>query len=185
MGHDDDFKIHRRGINGRAPPGIPPDCLELQRRTGMNAAEAELMMRLVSIARAREAPRPRLVELLQQVGSRAYTALLAERGLLSLLGSRAIALAPGAADGALRSGVELERREARLRALMLDATLRRIVEALEEAGIPTLPLKGTVLADRVHRDTRLRPTTDVDVLVPRARIGSAIETVRPLGYPAP
>jgi hypothetical protein len=100
---------------GRAP-GIPPGRSDLHPQTGVNAAEAELTMRLASIAPVREAARPRLVELLQQVDIRAYTALLAERRLLSLLGSRAIGLAPGVADDVLRSRVEGARREARLRA---------------------------------------------------------------------
>lgn len=48
-----------------------------------------------------------------------------------------------------------------------------------------MPIKGTTLADRVHGDTRLRPTTDVDVLVRPAQIRSAVETLRALGYPTP
>jgi hypothetical protein len=151
----------------------------------VNAVEAELTMRLASTAPVRNASRPRLVNLLRRVDSRAYTALLDERGLLTMLGSRAIELAPEAADDLLRSRVEAARREARVRALMLDATLRRLVGALEERGIPALPLKGTTLADRVHGDPGLRPTTDVDLLVPRAQIGAAVQALRALGYPAP
>jgi hypothetical protein len=151
----------------------------------VNAVEAELTMRLASPAGVREAARPRLVELLRQVDSSDYTALLAERGLLTLLGSRAIELAPDAADDLLRSRVDATRREARLRALVLDATLRRVVDALEGAGVPTLPIKGTTLADRLHGDPGLRPTTDVDVLVPRAQVRLAVETLCALGYPAP
>jgi hypothetical protein len=151
----------------------------------VNALEAELTMRLAGTAEVREAARPRLVELLRRADSRAYTALLAERGLLTMLGSRAIELAPEAVDDVLRSGVGSARREARLRALMLDATLRRVVKALEDAGVPTLPIKGTTLADRVHGDTGLRPTTDVDVLVPREQIRSAVEALYAPGYPAP
>jgi hypothetical protein len=128
----------------------------------VNAVEAELTMRLAATAEVREAARPRLAELLRGVDSRVYTALLAERGLLTLLGSRAIQLAPEAVDDVVRSRVERARRETRLRALMLDATLRRIVTALEDAGVPTFPIKGTTLADRLHGDTGLRPTTDVD-----------------------
>jgi hypothetical protein len=142
-------------------------------------------MRLAGTTDVREAARPRLVELLRRADSRAYTALLAERGLLALIGSRAIELAPEAVDDVLRSSVESALREARLRALMLDATLRRVVKALEDAGVPTLPIKGTMLADRVHGDTGLRPTTDVDVLVPRAQIRSAVEALRAAGYTAP
>jgi hypothetical protein len=151
----------------------------------VNAVEAELTMRLASTAPVREASRPRLVHLLSRVDSGGFTAQLDERGLLTLLGSRAIELVPDAVDDVLRSRVEAARREARLRALMLDATLRRVVEALEGEGIPTLPLKGTTLADRVHGDPGLRPTTDVDVLVPQARIPGAVETLRGLGYAAP
>jgi hypothetical protein len=151
----------------------------------VNAVEAELTMRLASTAQIREASRPRLVNLLHRVDSRAYAALLHERGLLGLLGSRAIELAPEATDEVLRSGVDAAMRQARLRALMLDTTLRQVVEALEERGIAALPLKGTTLADRVHGDPGLRPTTDVDVLVPRTQIGAAVQALRALRYPAP
>jgi Uncharacterised nucleotidyltransferase len=151
----------------------------------VNAVEAELTMRLASTAPVREAARPTLAQLLRRVDTDAYTGLLAGRGLLGLLGSRAIELAPEAADELLRSRVDAAKRESRLRALALDATLRKLVRALEGHGIPALPLKGTTLADRVHGDTGLRPTMDVDVLVPRSRIGEAVDVLRALGYPAP
>jgi Uncharacterised nucleotidyltransferase len=151
----------------------------------VNAVEAELTMRLASAARMREAARPRLARLLRGLDSRAYAALLAERGLLALLGSRAIELVPDAADDMLRSRVAGAVREARSRALVLDMTLRQVVGALEDRGIPALPLKGTTLAERVHGDTGLRPAKDVDILVPREQIDAAVETVRALGYPAP
>jgi hypothetical protein len=151
----------------------------------MNAVEAELTICLASTARVREAVRPRLPRLLESVDTGTYTALLDERGLLALLGSRAIELAPESVDDVLRSRVEAVMRHARFRALALDATLREVVRALEERGIPALPLKGTLLADRLHGDPGLRPTTDVDVLVPRRQIGAAVEALRALGYPAP
>jgi hypothetical protein len=88
----------------------------------VNAVEAEPTMRLAATAEVREPARPRLVELLRRVDSRAYTALLAERGLLTLLGSRAIELAPEAVDDVVRSRVGSARREAPLRALMLDTS---------------------------------------------------------------
>jgi Uncharacterised nucleotidyltransferase len=151
----------------------------------VNAAEAELTMRLASTAPVREAARPRLARLLRRVDTDAYTGLLAERGLLGLLGSRAIELAPEAADELLRSRVDASIREHRLHAMALDATLRQVVKALEDSGIPALPIKGTTLADRVYGDTGLRPTMDVDVLVPPAQVGEAVEVLRALGYAAP
>jgi hypothetical protein len=57
------------------------------------------------------------VNLLHRVDSGAYAALLNERGLLALLGSRAIDLAPEATDEVLRSGVDVAMRQARLRGL--------------------------------------------------------------------
>jgi hypothetical protein len=143
----------------------------------VNAVEAELTMRRASTAELREAARSRFVELLRRLDSRAYTALLTERGLLTLLGSRAIELAPNAVDDVVQSHVESARREARLRAL---SARRRC-----NGSSTTLPIKGTTLADRVHGDTALRPTTDVDVPVPQAQIRSAVEVLRDLGYPAP
>jgi Uncharacterised nucleotidyltransferase len=151
----------------------------------VNAIEAELTMRLASTAPVREAGRPILARLLRSVDTDAYTAQLAERGLLGLLGSRAIELAPEAADELLRSRVATVKREARLRALALDSTLRQVVRTLEEGGIRALPLKGTTLADRLHGDTGLRPTMDVDVLVSPSRITEAVDVFRALGYPAP
>lgn len=151
----------------------------------MSPAEAELTVRLASTARARSAARARVGDLLRQVDSSAYTARLAERGLLALLGSRAIELAPEAADGLLRSRVEALLMEGRLRALALEMTLKRVAQALEDRGIPVLPLKGTTFADRVYGDTGLRPTTDVDVLVPRERVGAALGALAAIGYPAP
>jgi hypothetical protein len=151
----------------------------------VNAVEAELMTRLASTAAVREAARPRLARLLRSVDTDEFTALLAERGLLGLLGSRAIELAPDAADELLRARVDAAKREGRLRAMALDVTLRKVAPALEDSGIPTLPLKGTTLADRVYGDTGLRPTMDVDILVPLGRFGPAVETLRALGYPPP
>jgi hypothetical protein len=149
----------------------------------LNAEQAELTMYLASTARAREAARPRLVRLLASVDARTYTAELAARGLLELIGSRAIELAPESADEVLRSRVREAVQQTRLRALALDAAQRRVVQALEEGGIPVLPLKGTVLADRVYGDPGLRPATDVDILVSPAQFGAAVATIRALGYP--
>lgn len=158
---------------------------DAQSERHMNPAQAELSMYLASTAQVREAAQHEVGRLLGSVDTGAYAAVLAERGLLALLGSRAIELAPESVDELFRSRVCDAMRQARLRALALDTTLRRIVQALEDSGIPALPLKGTMLADRVHGDPGLRPTTDVDVLVPRAHIGAAVETLRALGYAAP
>ena len=151
----------------------------------MNAVEAELTARLASPAAARAAARGRVEDLLRRVDSAVYTARLAERGLLVLLGSRAIEMAPEAVDELLRARVQAGLRQTHLQSLPLEMTLRRAVGALEDRGIPALPLKGTTLADRLYSDVGMRPTTDVDLLVPRAQILEAVGTLMELGYPAP
>jgi Uncharacterised nucleotidyltransferase len=151
----------------------------------MNAAEAELTLYLAATAAVREAAQPRVAHLLGSVDTDAYTRVLAKRGLLALLGARAVELAPDAADEVVRSRVAEAIRETRLRALAFEATLRRVVQALEDNRIPVLPLKGTVLADRLHGDPGLRPTGDVDVLVEPSRFSAAVDTLRRLGYPPP
>jgi hypothetical protein len=151
----------------------------------MNAAEAELTLYLAATAAVRADAHARVAQLLGAVDTDVYTRALAKRGLLALLGARAIELAPDSADEVIRSRVAEALGATRLRALAFEATLRRVVRALEDNSIPALPLKGTVLADRLYGDPGLRPTGDVDVLVEPARFAAAVDTLRGLGYPQP
>jgi hypothetical protein len=151
----------------------------------VNAAQAELTLCLASTGEVRDAARARIGQLLGAVDRGAYAQLLTDRLLLPALGARAVALAPTALDGAWRAQVDDAVRQTRLRALVLDAALRRVVQTLESAGIPVLPLKGAVLGDRLYGDPGLRPAEDVDVLVPRAQLGAAVDVLRAHGYAAP
>jgi hypothetical protein len=99
----------------------------------MNAAEAELTLYLAATAGVRGAARPRVAHLLGSVDTDAYTRALAKRGLLGLLGTRAIELAPDAADEVVRSRVTEAIRETSLRALAFEATLRRVVDGAGRA----------------------------------------------------
>ncbi len=151
----------------------------------MNAVEAELTTCLGSTAPVRAAAASRIAELLARIDGDVYAVRLSERGLLPLLGARALELAPAAADDLLRLQVEAALRETRLRALALEMTLGRVVACLTAAGVPALPIKGTTLAERVHGDAGVRPVTDVDVLVSRDQLDAAVTALRTLGYPAP
>lgn len=51
------------------------------------------------------------------------------------------------------------------------------VEALEQAGIPTLVLKGAGMVAGSRLDAGMRPMKDLDVLVPTARTESAVEVL--------
>jgi hypothetical protein len=69
--------------------------------------------------------------------------------------------------------------------LRLRHELARITEALTDAGIPTLALKGIVLAHSAYKDPSLRPMMDLDLLVPPGEREHAIGILQKLefGYP--
>lgn len=56
------------------------------------------------------------------------------------------------------------------------------LRALAESGIPTLVLKGTALLVAHYKDLGARPMSDVDVLVPAARITEAIDRLESIGW---
>lgn len=58
----------------------------------------------------------------------------------------------------------------------------RTVQALEEVGIPALPMRGPFAGQRWHGDVGCRWFTDVDVLVPRPALVRAREVMGRLGY---
>lgn len=58
----------------------------------------------------------------------------------------------------------------------------RVWKALEEAGIPVLPMRGPFSALRWHGDAGARWFTDVDILVPVASRSEACSCLGPLGY---
>ncbi len=62
------------------------------------------------------------------------------------------------------------------------AELRRIADALADAGIPAIALKGAALLDRVYDEVGLRPMVDLDLLVPANEIARAEEVVLGFGY---
>ena len=52
-------------------------------------------------------------------------------------------------------------------------------------GLPWLPLKGADLSRRVYPDPALRPSADLDVLVPAERIAEAEQAARDAGFAPP
>ena len=56
------------------------------------------------------------------------------------------------------------------------------LEALHHARIPTMVLKGTALLLAHYRDLGARPMSDVDILVPEARVGEALDVLQAAGW---
>jgi hypothetical protein len=73
-------------------------------------------------------------------------------------------------------------RQNKVRGIVLLDEADKLMRALEERGVPCIPLKGAALAEDLYRDPTLRPMTDVDLLVPHDRLAAAREVMTAAGY---
>jgi hypothetical protein len=72
---------------------------------------------------------------------------------------------------------------AALRAALMRRELASIAEPLAKAiGGPPILIKGPAIADRFYPDSSLRAFADLDLLVPRQRLGEAVVALEGLGY---
>jgi hypothetical protein len=133
----------------------------------------------------RERALPRVRELLARVDHDRLAQELAARRMLPLIGSRAIEAGADLVPDSFRAAVERALSAARGRGLAYDWATRRVVAMLGEAGIRTLPLKGSTLAADLHGDVGLRATSDVDLLVPRDDLFRASRLLVGRGFSPP
>jgi hypothetical protein len=70
----------------------------------------------------------------------------------------------------------------RARNLALAREVLTIVDLLEKQNIPAIPIKGPVLAKTLFGDLSLRQGGDLDFLVPKRRVSSALDVFGSLGY---
>jgi hypothetical protein len=68
------------------------------------------------------------------------------------------------------------------RNMKMTAELLRILDALKEAGIKAMPLKGPVLAQQLYGDVTLRQFSDLDILVAPEDLVNAVEILANRGY---
>jgi len=68
------------------------------------------------------------------------------------------------------------------RSLLFVSELRRIVRALDEAGIPSVSFKGPLLAIQLYGDCAQREFTDLDLLVAPQQFTAASAVLNELGY---
>ena len=66
--------------------------------------------------------------------------------------------------------------------LLLFNELSSVLSALNGQRIPTILLKGSVLAERVYGNIALRPLRDMDILVRRHDVTGAVSALEALGY---
>ncbi len=78
--------------------------------------------------------------------------------------------------------LEQRYQERTMRNLFLFAELRQLVDALQQASIPLLVLKGMHLAADVYSEVGLREMDDIDVLVPRHSLQQTADIMLDLGF---
>jgi hypothetical protein len=85
-------------------------------------------------------------------------------------------------DAALRTRFERLAALVRARDAALRVALEAALSALLARGVEVCPLKGPVLADRIHPDPALRPAGDLDLLVAEDRLEGALSALEADGY---
>ena len=69
-----------------------------------------------------------------------------------------------------------------VRARAAQAVLQRVVNALDEANISVLPVKGVVTARLLYKDIAERPMRDIDIRVGRLDLPMALDVARARGW---
>jgi len=146
-------------------------------------SEEELARLLVSPRAVREAAADRIAELLdRQRDLRSLCGLLLRHRVLALAGSRLLDGSHGELPAWFRDAVDNAVSINRARALLAEASTRRLATELEAAGIPALPLKGFVLGQSLYGDTGLREVSDIDLLVAPSDFDAACDLLAAGGY---
>jgi len=66
--------------------------------------------------------------------------------------------------------------------IVLHHELQRALNALQEAGIKVIVLKGAALAETVYKNIALRPMADIDLLIFKKDLGKAKEALLKIGF---
>lgn len=143
--------------------------------------ETELALLLCGTRARREAARDRIAELAAGRIDAVLEHLRYQRVLL-LGATRLQEIVPAAFSIELRSSLQQALRDARLRAALFAVMTERLTDALEAAGIHSVPLKGAALAAQLYGDEAMREYVDIDMLVAAAELDEAVSVAYALGW---
>lgn len=105
------------------------------------------------------------------------------QGVAALLADRFSA--PGGEGQALAALLQKERALGSALDLLRGRELRRVLSALDDAGIRTVLVKGSALAWTIYEDPGLRPRFDTDLFLRRDDVDRAARVMTALGYRSP
>ena len=148
---------------------------------GAHTVECELVLLLAGTQSSRRARSDEAVALLRQIDPLRLSGLLDRLHVKVLLGQRLLALGHDVdpwLDNEIAAATDIGRQQGRAHELV---TLG-LLAGLEKAGIRSLPLKGSSLAQELYGDVGARTAGDIDVLVPRRPRSPAIAVVSEMGW---
>jgi len=106
----------------------------------------------------------------------------ARRHRLAPLLSRYLEAVPAGVPDEVVARLARDRRRTAAANLRLLAGGRAVIDALADAGVTVVVLKGVALLEETFADISLRPTGDIDLLVHDASIQRAEDVILELGY---
>ncbi len=133
-------------------------------------------------AARRAAARTDANQLLERIDWRSLAKTLTARRLMPLLGERIVEFAGERAPAsfvqatrqAIQAGAELDG--------LLELLTIQLRDALDAAGVPSVPLKGPALGRALYGKPGRRPSADIDLLVRAEDLNRAVEVAEHLGY---
>ena len=153
-------------------------------RTGKNSFEARV---LIACARKQTdaAQRKHFTELVARPLDWPVVMQLAnENGLLPLLHKHLTEAATDSIRPDVLKEISQSNRESALRGLFLTAELLRILDVFRQRGIPAIPYKGPVLAQRAYGSSSLRQFEDLDIVTPQRFMPTVYDAMQSLDYRA-
>ncbi len=147
--------------------------------------EAALILLSAGTAARREQAGELATELARTADWELLGAMLAARRLLPALGERMQDLCPGCTRESFAATVERSITQTRRQGALLGLVSVHLTQALAQAGIRSLILKGAFLAEAIYGDPGRRAASDIDLLVAPSDLPGAVEVTRRAGYGAP
>lgn len=153
----------------------------------MSRASPEAALILISAGTAvrRDAARELATELACAADWELLGATLDARRLLPALGERMRSLCPSCAREQFAAAVERSIAQTRRQGTLLGLVSTHLTQALAQAGIRSLILKGAFLAEAIYGDPGRRIASDIDLLVAPSDLPGAVEVMRRAGYDSP
>ena len=69
-----------------------------------------------------------------------------------------------------------------LQSLLIKRETEKLLKEFENQGVPVIPLKGTILAERYYGHYAARGTSDIDLLIHPEHLEAAVKCVRKCGF---